>query len=681
MATPKKQSPSTLEGTHAALLHDGRRRVVIENVTPEIDAGRFSIKRISGDTVSVEADIFADGHDAISCILQSRKESALQWTEAFMVPLDNDRWRLEFRVDEPGRYRYAIQAWVDPFKTWCRDLITRIKAGLDVKVDLQVGARILKEASRRASARDAPLLLSWVEALSAAAGTEGAARAANDNDLTLLMQRYSSRDHATTYDKNLSVVVDRDKARYSTWYEMFPRSRWTNDAQHPGTLKECETRLSYIAALGFDVLYLPPIHPIGRSHRKGKNNAIQAAPDDPGSPWAIGSVEGGHKSVDPKLGTLEDFRSLVRKCADCGLEIALDLAFQCSPDHPYVKERPEFFRLRPDGSVQYAENPPKKYEDIYPFDFETEHWQQLWEELLGIVNFWISHGVRIFRVDNPHTKPVAFWEWLITKVKAENPDVLFLSEAFTRPKVMYLLAKLGFTQSYTYFTWRNTKWELQQYFTELTQTAVSEFFRPSLWPNTPDILPEYLQSGGRPAFMIRLALAATFGASYGIYGPAYELCENRPRESGGEEYLNSEKYEVKQWDIDRADSLKDFIARVNRIRRENPALQSNTRLTFHDVDNNQLMCYSKSSGDLTNVIVIAVNLDPFHAQTGWTTLNLDALGVSPDEAFQVEDLLTGTRYLWKGTRTFLEINPATLPAQIFSVRRRTRTERQFDYYV
>ncbi|HEY3198438.1 MAG TPA: alpha-1,4-glucan--maltose-1-phosphate maltosyltransferase [Nitrospirales bacterium] len=680
MASPKKQPPSTPEGTPTGVLQDGRRRVVIENVTPEIDAGRFPIKRIVRDTVSVEADIFADGHDALSCILQFRKDSAVQWTEAFMDPLGNDRWRMEFRVDETGRYRYAIVAWVDPFKTWRRDLITRIKAGLDISVDLLVGARILKEASRRASAQDAPTLLAWVDTLTAPASAEETSRAANDPDLTLLMQRYSSRDHATTYDKNLAVVVDREKARYSTWYEVFPRSRWANDA-HPGTLRDCETRLSYIAALGFDVLYLPPIHPIGRSHRKGKNNAIQAAPDDPGSPWAIGAVEGGHKSVDPQLGTLEDFRNLVRKCADCGLEIALDLAFQCSRDHPYIKEHPEFFRLRPDGTVQYAENPPKKYEDIYPFDFESEHWPQLWEELLGIVNFWISQGVRIFRVDNPHTKPVSFWEWLITKVKADNPDVLFLSEAFTRPKVMYGLAKLGFTQSYTYFTWRNTKSELREYLTELTKTVVSEFFRPNLWPNTPDILPEYLQSGGRPAFMIRLALAATLGASYGIYGPAYELCENRPREAGGEEYLNSEKYEVKQWDIDRADSLKDFIGRVNRIRRDNPALQRNTRLTFHDVDNNQLMCYSKSSDDLTNVIVIAVTLDPFHTQTGWTTLQLDALGVSPDEPFQVEDLLTGTRYFWKGARTFLEINPGTLPAQIFSVRRRTRTERQFDYYV
>ena len=680
MATPKKQPPSTPEGTRPGLLQDGRRRVVIENVTPEIDAGRFPIKRIMGDTVSVEADIFADGHDALSCVLQSRKESALQWTEAFMEPLGNDRWRMDFRVDEPGRYRYALQAWVDPFKTWRRDLITRIKAGLDISVDLLVGASLLKEASRRASAQDAGLLLSWVDILTTPASMKEATRAADDKALTLLMQRYSSRDHATAYDKNLSVVVDREKARYSTWYEMFPRSRWTDDAQ-PGTLKDCVSRLSYIAAMGFDVLYLPPIHPIGRTHRKGKNNAIQAAADDPGSPWAIGAAEGGHKSVHPQLGTLEDFRNLVRKCAECGLEIALDLAFQCSRDHPYVKEHPEFFRMRPDGTVQYAENPPKKYEDIYPFDFESEHWPQLWEELLGIVNFWVSHGVRIFRVDNPHTKSVAFWEWLITNVKAENPDVLFLSEAFTRPKVMYVLAKLGFTQSYTYFTWRNTKLELREYFTELTQTPVSEFFRPNLWPNTPDILPEFLQSGGRPAFMIRLVLAATLGASYGIYGPAYELCENRAREVGGEEYLNSEKYEVKQWDIDRADSLKDYIARVNRIRRDNPALQRNTRLTFHDVDNNQLMCYSKSSDDLTNIIVIAVNLDPFHTQTGWTTLQLDALGLSPDEAFQVEDLLTGTRYLWKGPRAFLEISPALLPAQIFSVRRRTRTERQFDYYV
>ncbi len=689
MDAPKKNPSTHQEGKGETLPPDGRRRVIIKNVTPEIEGGRFPVKRIVGEMVKVEADIFTDGHDALTCVLQYRKETslpeetalALEWREAFLDPLSNDRWRSAFQVDQPGRYQYAISAWVDPFKTWRRDLIARLEAGQDIRVDLLVGARLIKEAGGRASAEDSLKLLAWADTLSVKGSLENAMKATQDEDLRLLMQRYSSREHATTYDKNLSVVVDQKNAQYSTWYEMFPRSQWTSNRREHGTFKDCEARLPYIAALGFDVLYLPPIHPIGRTHRKGKNNSTTALPGDPGSPWAIGSDDGGHTGVHPELGTLEDFRSLVSKSAEYGIKIALDVAFQCSPDHPYVKQYPEFFRRRPDGQVQYAENPPKKYEDIYPFDFESAQWPKLWQELLNVVNFWIAQGVRIFRVDNPHTKPFPFWEWLITKVKHEHPDIIFLAEAFTRPKVMYHLAKLGFTQSYTYFSWRNTKWELTQYFTELTRTEVAEFFRPNLWPNTPDILTEYLQAGGRPAFMIRLALAATLGASYGIYGPAYELCENRPRESGSEEYLDSEKYEVKQWDIDHPRSLKDFITRINRIRRENPALHSDSRLQFHDVDNDQLLCYSKSSDDLTNVVLTVVNLDPFHSQAGWTSLQLEALGVGPDQGFQAEDVLTGTRYLWRGTKNFVEINPATMPVQIFRLRRYLRTERHFDYYM
>jgi starch synthase (maltosyl-transferring) len=667
---------------------NGRRRVIIKNVTPEIEGGRFPVKRVIGDIVKVEADIFTDGHDALTGVLRYRKEPSpaeetalvLEWQEVYLDPLGNDRWRSAFQVDQPGRYQYAFSAWVDPFKTWRRDLTARLEAGQDIKVDLLIGARLIKEASGRASAENALKLIAWADALTVKGKPENAMKVTQDEDLGLLMLRYSSRGDATTYDKNLAVVVDQKNAQYSTWYEMFPRSAWTSTQKH-GAFKDCEARLPYIAALGFDVLYLPPIHPIGRTHRKGKNNSTTALPGDPGSPWAIGSDEGGHVSVHPELGTLEDFRSLVNKSAEYGIKIALDVAFQCSPDHPYVKEYPEFFRRRPDGQVQYAENPPKKYEDIYPFDFESTQWSKLWQELLQVVNFWIAQGVRIFRVDNPHTKPFPFWEWLITNVKHEHPDIIFLAEAFTRPKVMYHLAKLGFTQSYTYFSWRNTKWELTQYFTELTRTEVAEFFRPNLWPNTPDILTEYLQAGGRAAFMIRLALAATLGASYGIYGPAYELCENHPREPGSEEYLDSEKYEVKRWTIDEPGSLKDFITRINRVRRENPALHSDSRLEFHDVDNDQLLCYSKSSDDLTNVVLTVVNLDPFHTQAGWTSLQLEALGVSPDHGFQAEDLLTGTRYLWRGTRNFVEVNPATMPVQIFRVRRHVRTERQFDYYL
>jgi len=442
-----------------------------------------------------------------------------------------------------------------------------------------------------------------------------------------------------------------------------------------------EERLPYVAAMGFDVLYLPPIHPIGRTHRKGRNNSVVCGPDDVGSPWAIGSAEGGHKAVHPSLGTIGDFRRLVAKAKEQGLEVALDIAFQCSPDHPYVREHREWFRERPDGSVQYAENPPKKYEDIYPFDFGTDSWRDLWNELREVLRFWIETGVRIFRVDNPHTKPYAFWEWLIGEIKTEHPEVLFLSEAFTRPRVMYRLAKVGFTQSYTYFAWRNSRRELTEYFQELSQPPVCDFLRPNLWPHTPDILPEPLQYGSRPVFMARLVLAATLGASYGIYGPAFELCENRAIAPGREEYLDSEKYQIRRWEVDREDSLAEFIGRVNRILRENPALQSDDGLAFHPVDNEQLIAYSKATPDLSNIVLAVVNLDPHHTQSGWIELPLESLGLDPAVPFQGHDLLGGARYLWHGRRIYLELRPHETPAHIVRLRRKVRTERDFDYFL
>jgi starch synthase (maltosyl-transferring) len=644
-----------------------RTRVVIEAVTPEIDYGRFPIKRIIGEEVIVEADIFADGHDTLSAILLYRKENDSKWVEVPMEPLVNDRWQGSFLVNKLGRYRYTIMAWVDHFTSWQQSLTKKVGAGQDVSVDLLAGAQLIAETSQRASGRDAQSLQEWADNLSA---TEMPGRAkirlAQSKKVAALMGKYPNKGFATTYPKELVVVVDREKARFSTWYEMFPRSCASKPGRH-GTFKDCEGRLSYIASMGFDVLYLPPIHPIGRTHRKGRNNAPAARPDDPGTPWAIGAKEGGHKAVHPQLGTLKDFRQLVAKARKYGIEIAVDISFQCAPDHHYVKEHPKWFRWRPDGTVRYAENPPKKYEDIYPFDFETEHWRELWEELKSIVLFWIEQGVRIFRVDNPHTKPFRFWEWLITEIKEAYPDVILLSEAFTRPKVMYQLAKLGFTQSYTYFAWRNIKGELTQYFTELTQTEVREYFHPNLWPNTPDILTEYLQSGGRPAFMTRLVLAATLGASYGIYGPAFELCERTPREPGSEEYLNSEKYEIKHWDIARPDSLRDFITQVNRIRRENPALQRDWSLHFHPVDNDQLICYSKHTEGLSNIILVVVNLDYRYTQSGWVELDLAELGLSPQEPYQVDDLLGNARYLWRGSRNYVKLNPEVVPAHIFRV--------------
>jgi starch synthase (maltosyl-transferring) len=652
----------------------GQVRVIIEGLKPEIDGGRFPAKRVVGEKIVVEADIFTDGHDSISALLLYHKEDDPEWVETPMEPLVNDRWRGSFVVAELGRYRYTILAWVDQFKSWQQDLAKKFQASQEILIELVIGAQLIAEASQRAPKRESQKMGKWASTLQSKQIAEQAkVQLALSEELSEFMDKYPDRRFATTYPKELVVEVDREKARFSTWYEMFPRSCAPESGRH-GTFKDCEARLPYIAAMGFDVLYFPPIHPIGHTHRKGRNNNPVANPDDPGTPWAIGSEEGGYKSVHPQLGTLEDFQSFVAKAREYDIEIALDIAFQCSPDHPYVKEHPEWFRWRPDNTVQYAENPPKKYEDIYPFEFQNENWQELWEELKSIVLFWIEQGIRIFRVDNPHNKPFRFWEWLITDIKMSYPDVIFLSEAFTRPKVMYQLAKLGFTQSYTYFAWRNTKWELTQYFTELTQTEVREYFCPNLWPNTPDILTEYFQLGGRSAFMTRLVLAATLGASYGIYGPAFELCENRPREPKSEEYLNSEKYEIKNWDIARPDSLKDFIARVNRIRQENPALHRDWSLRFHEIDNDQLICYSKCTDDLSNIVLVAVNLDPHHTQSGWVEFPLEELGIDPQKPYQMHDLLSDARYLWQGSRNYVELNPQIIPAHILRVRRQVRTE-------
>jgi starch synthase (maltosyl-transferring) len=478
----------------------------------------------------------------------------------------------------------------------------------------------------------------------------------------------------------MPLVVERERARFSAWYELFPRSAAAEPGRH-GTFKDVEKRLPYIAELGFDVLYLPPIHPVGRERRKGKNNAIAAAPEDVGSPWAIGAKEGGHKAIHPQLGTHEDFRHLLKAAAKHGLEIALDIAYQCAPDHPYVKAHPEWFRKRPDGSIQYAENPPKKYEDIYPFDFECEDWKALWQELKSVLDFWIAEGVKILRVDNPHTKAFPFWEWAIAEVRREHPDVIFLAEAFTRPKVMHRLAKLGYTQSYTYFAWRNTRHELTEYFTELARGPGKDYFRPNVWPNTPDILTEALQVGGRAAFMQRFALAATLAASYGIYGPAFELMAHRPREPGSEEYLDSEKYQLRHWDLERADSLRAYIAAFNRIRRENPALQADGSLRFFATDNEQLIAYAKQTPDRANQIVCVVNLSPHHTHGGWVELDLAMLGIEPGRPYQMHDLLSGARYLWTGPRNFVQLDPQRSPAHVFRVRRRLHREQDFDYFL
>ncbi|MDH3442589.1 MAG: alpha-1,4-glucan--maltose-1-phosphate maltosyltransferase [Deltaproteobacteria bacterium] len=660
---------------------EGRSRVIIEGVKPQIDGGMFPAKRVVGDQVVVEADIFADGHDALSAVLLYRYDREKQWTERPMTFLVNDHWRGRFQVTELGDYIFTVSAWVDRFKSWRQGFAKKVEAEQDVSLELLTGAQLVELGFKRATGDDRKALERFAKAMRAknAAPAEQAQQAL-DEELAALMDKYPERRWTSTYERELRVSVDRRKAQYSTWYELFPRSCSPKAGEH-GTLKDCIARLPYVSSMGFDVLYLPPIHPVGQSFRKGKNNALTANPEDVGSPWAIGAKEGGHKAIHPQLGTLEDFKLLVKKAEEQGLEIALDIAYQCTPDHPYVKQHPEWFRKRPDGSIQYAENPPKKYQDIYPIDFESDAWGALWNELKSVIEFWCEQGVRIFRVDNPHTKAFPFWEWAIAAIKKKYPDALFLAEAFTRPRVMYRLAKIGFTQSYTYFAWRNTKLELTEYLTELTKTEVREYFKPNLWPNTPDILTEYLQFGGRPAFMARLVLAAMMGANYGIYGAAYELCENLPRESGSEEYLNSEKYEIKHWDILRSDSLKEFIARVNRIRRENPALQSDWSLRFHPVDNDAIICFSKQTEDLSNVIVVAVNLDPHHSQSGWVELATKDLGLDPQQPYQMHDLLTNARYLWHGTRNFLQLDPQSVPAHIFRVRHRLRREQDFDYFL
>ncbi|HET7688603.1 MAG TPA: alpha-1,4-glucan--maltose-1-phosphate maltosyltransferase [Candidatus Macondimonas sp.] len=661
---------------------DGRARVVIEGVMPEVDGGRFAIKRVIGESVQVEASIFCDGHDVLSAVLRHRPLGASPWQETAMQALGNDRWQAAFQVEELGTYEYTLSGWVDHFLTWRHDFLRREDAQ-DIAVALQMGAALIDAAAQRAPRPERKRLADYGEALHGAGDAAKGRAIAVDPELARLMDRYAERRHATEYDRTLRVTVDPVQARFSSWYEMFPRSCTTAEVSH-GNFVTCETRLPYIARMGFDVLYLPPIHPIGISFRKGRNNALTAGPDDPGSPWAIGAVDGGHKSIHAQLGTLADFQRFMLRAREHGIALALDIAFQCSPDHPYVREHPEWFRHRPDGTVQYAENPPKKYQDIYPFDFESEDWTGLWAELKSIIDFWIGQGVRIFRVDNPHTKPFPMWEHFIGTIKQDHPEVIFLAEAFTRPRVMHRLAKLGFTQSYTYFTWRNTKRELIAYFTELTQDDSREYFRPNLWPNTPDILSEFLQYGGRPAFMLRAALAATLGANYGIYGPAYELMANQAREPGSEEYLDSEKYQVRHWDLNRPDNLSAYLARLNRIRKENPALQRDWNLRFHEVDNDLLLCYSKSHetapGEL-NTLVMVANLDPHHIQSGWIDLPLATLGIEAESSYQAHDLLSDARYVWQGPRNFVRLDPAISPVHILQLRRRLRSEHDFDYFL
>ena len=645
----------------------GRSRVVVEGVTPQLDGGRFAVKRVVGDRIRVEADVFGDGHDLVRAHLLYRHTRERDWRNEEMTALGNDHWAASFAVEQMGFYEYTVVGEVDHFLTWRSELKKRQDAGQDLELPLKTGALLIEAAAKRAVKEEAAQLQGFVEKVRA-----GSAAAAFDDALLAIMKRNPETEMQTRYERTLRVWVDRERARYSSWYELFPRS-WGKPGQH-GTLRDVAAQLDYVEEMGFDVLYLPPIHPIGRSFRKGKNNTTEAKAGDVGSPWAIGAKEGGHLAILPELGTFADLDYLIEQLDSRKMEIALDIAFQCAPDHPWVKERPEWFKKRADGSIQYAENPPKKYQDIYPLDFESSDWQGLWDALKDVFMFWAEKRVRIFRVDNPHTKAFPFWEWVIAEVQAVYPDAIFLAEAFTRPRVMERLAKLGFTQSYTYFTWRNTKADLTEYMTELTSTEVSEYMRPNFWPNTPDILPFGLQTGGPDAFKSRLVLAATLSSNYGMYGPAFELRENIRFKEGSEEYLNSEKYEIKRWDRDAPNSLRPLITLLNEARRANRALQRNENLVFHLTDNPQIIAYSKTAyGKATDaaadVVLTIVNLDPVNTQAGFVMLDLIALGLKDGASFEVFDLLANRGYRWQGSRNYVELRPFDVPAHVFEVRK------------
>jgi starch synthase (maltosyl-transferring) len=648
-------------------------RAIILAVRPEVDGGRYPAKRIVGEAVEVEADLLADGHDVVRAVLLHRPPGQTAWQEFELVPAGNDVWRASLVAETLGRHHYTVIAWVDAFASWRHGLERKVHAGVDVSVELLEGALLVDAAAARARSGE---LRDYATRLRGELPVAERATIALSTELDQRMAAAPDRTHAARYRHELELHVERALAGASAWYELFPRS--TGAPGEHGTLRTAVCWLDYVAELGFDIVYLPPIHPIGLAFRKGPDNTPVAGPDDVGSPWAIGGPQGGHKAVHPQLGTLADFEHFVGEARTRKLEVALDIAFQCSPDHPWVKDHPNWFKQRPDGTIQYAENPPKKYQDVYPFDFESADWKNLWAALRDVFLFWAERGVRAFRVDNPHTKPIPFWEWCLREVTQKYPDAIFLSEAFTRPKLMYVLAKSGFTQSYTYFTWRTTKAELQTYLHELKESPVADFFRPNFWPTTPDIFPEHLVTGGRAAFVQRLVLAATLSPSYGIYGPSYELMESEPR-PGVEELACNEKYQIRAWELDRVDSLRHVMARVNQIRRAQPALHDIRSLHFHDTDNDLLLCYSKQRGD--SIVLVVVNLDPHHSHRGWLDLDLEALGVRPDRSFQVHDLLSGARFTWRGPRNYIELVPEQAPAHIFEVRRFARSENQFEYFL
>jgi starch synthase (maltosyl-transferring) len=651
--------------------------IIIEKVDPEVDSGRYPIKREVGDRLEVSADIFKEGHDVLAAVLRYRTINETTWHEAAMSHVDNDRWSGHFDLQENTRYLYTIGAFTNTFESWRQEVTKKSQAGERIESELLEGRALVEGAAKRATGQDKARLNELLKQWRSSDTQEAQLAVALSEELAQLVERHQERTAWTVYDRELKVVVDRVRARYGAWYEIFPRSQGTIPGKG-STFQECEQRLPAIKAMGFDVLYLTPVHPIGRTNRKGKNNSLTPIPTDPGSPYAIGNEQGGHDAVEPSLGTIADFDRFEKAVRAQGMELAMDFAINCSPDHPYVKEHPEWFAHRPDGTIKYAENPPKKYQDIYNVDFYCKDWFGLWNEMKRVILFWADHGVKIFRVDNPHTKPVAFWEWLIREVQDRHPDAIFLSEAFTRPKMMKVLAKAGFTQSYTYFTWRNFKQELTDYLIELSRSEMKEYFRPNFFTNTPDILPEILQQGGRPAFKFRLVLAATLSPSYGIYS-GYEVCENRAL-PGKEEYLDSEKYEITVWDWDRPGHIVDYVTLLNRIRQENPALHELENLEFYESSNDQVLFYGKSTVDKKNSVLVAVNLSPFQSQDAHLRIPIAALGIKPDETYQLHNMITDQRDLMIGDSYILRLDPQVEPAAIFVVRRWTHREQEFDYF-
>lgn len=644
---------------------NGKNRVIITNVSPQVEGGKYPAKTTINEPTAFAADIFLDGHDEIAACIILKHKKERQWKEIPMHLVNNDHWEVNLELDKLGLYQFQVYAWVDHFTTWKKGLFKKYEAGQDIKVELQIGTELLLNSSYNAAPKDKTSIQQAAKELQQVKNFNSATLLALSDKVAAAMFRSRDKDLVTVYPDILEVEAEWKRASFSTWYELFPRSA-SPEPGRSGTFKDVISLLPRVAGMGFDTLYFPPIHPVGEHKRKGKNNSLTAAPEDPGSPWAIGSKLGGHKAINPELGTLKDFQALITAAREYDIEIAMDIAFQCAPDHPYVKEHPQWFKWRPDGTVQYAENPPKKYEDILPFNFETDDWQNLWKELKSVFDYWIDKGVNVFRIDNPHTKSLRFWEWVIPEVRKKNPQAIFLAEAFTRPRIMERLAKIGFTQSYTYFTWRNTKEELEEYLTELTTTNLKDYFRPNFWPNTPDILHAYLVQGGENAHIIRLILAATMSSSYGLYGPVYEFCINTPH-PGKEEYTDNEKYETKHWGWNAYTRVKEIITRVNKIRKEYAAFHTTYNIHFATTTNNQIICYCKQDKYDENNFIIAVNLDPHNTQSAHVNIPLEKLNLLPDSDYKVKDLLSGDIYQWHGSWNYVQLNPYEMPAHILKI--------------